>query len=158
LENLWAPALTYSQDPAIRLWSEPTNSNQHSHIAFAKYCQWCYLEPCLSSGNWRLTLLVFRRAQFTEHWPCTCINILLNVKQVVKTRRLREFVQVNEVCIWNARETSQRIWIFHNKKCHQLQINTILPCCICFDRPWTLASTERPISIRDDSGLSYVLE
>jgi len=157
-ENLKAHtrSLPYSQDPAIRSWPEPTYSNQHSHIASAKYLQWCYLKPCLSSGNWRLTPLVFRRAQCVDHWPC--INILLNVKQVVKTRRLRAIVQVNEVCIWNARETSQRNWIFHNKKCHRLQISTVLRCCVCSDRTWTLASTEYPISILDDSVLSCVLE
>jgi len=66
------------------------------------------------------------------------IKILLNVKHVVETRRLRAIVQVNEVCIWNARETSQRNCIFHNKKCHQLQINTILPWCVCSERSWTL--------------------
>jgi hypothetical protein len=96
-------SLPYAQDPALRPWPGPTNSNQHSHIAFAKYRQWCYMKPCLSSGNWRLTPLVFRRAQCVEHWPC--INNLLNIKHVVKTRRLHAVVQVNEVCIWNARET-----------------------------------------------------
>jgi len=123
-------SLPYSQGPAISSWPEPTNSNQHSHIVFAKYRQRCYLKPCLISGNWRLTPLVFRIAQCVGHW--LCIKILLNVKHVVKTRRLRAVLQVNEVCIWNARETSQRTCTFHNKKCHQLQINTILPCCVFF--------------------------